>query len=325
MFIVVFFPFLAQAKIISFVSNLFASGNEVWDKTAPNSQQMNLLEAPLSPFNSIGGGDVIIDGGALLVEGGLLSGQGDSLHEPGKISVYVVREGDSLSQIAKMFNVSVNTIRWGNDIKGNTIAPGQTLVILPISGIRHTVTSGDTLEKISSRYKGDVEEIIAYNNISKDSKLAVGEILVIPGGIIPESSPTVRTSSSSSGSQSRPSSGAPVYEGYYLRPISGGYRSQGIHGYNGVDLAASAGTSIMASASGVVTVSRNSGWNGGYGNYIVISHPNGTQTLYAHNRSNTVSVGEQVKQGQVIGYVGSTGRSTGPHVHFEIRGAKNPF
>ncbi|MEK9185596.1 MAG: M23 family metallopeptidase, partial [Patescibacteria group bacterium] len=98
-----------------------------------------------------------------------------------------------------------------------------------------------------------------------------------------------------------------------------------IHGYNGIDIAAPLGTPIMASADGEVIVSRNSGWNGGYGIYIVIRHPNGTQTLYAHNNSNTVSVGDSVKQGETIGYVGRTGKVTGSHVHFEIRGAKNPF
>ena len=120
-------------------------------------------------------------------------------------------------------------------------------------------------------------------------------------------------------------SNVPTYSGYYLRPISGGTRTQGIHGFNAVDLAASVGTPIMASASGKVIISKNSGWNGGYGNYIVIEHPNGTQTLYAHASKVIVFSGQSVVQGQVIGYVGSTGRSTGAHVHFEIRGAKNPF
>ena len=110
-----------------------------------------------------------------------------------------------------------------------------------------------------------------------------------------------------------------------MRPIAGGHRSQGIHGHNGVDLAASVGTPIYASAAGTVIISKTGGYNGGYGNYIVIRHDNGTQTLYAHNTENYVGVGETVSQGQTIGTVGSTGRSTGAHVHFEVRGAKNPF
>lgn len=289
-----------------------------------NSQRMALLEAPVSPFNSIGGGEItIIDGTTLIADSGPSGNQGDILRESGQISVYVVKEGDSLSQIAQMFDVSVNTIRWGNDIKNNTITPGQTLVILPISGVRHTIKSGDTLDKIAKTYSGDLEEILAYNNLKKDSKLEVGQTLVIPGGVIQQT--TKSATPSSKPAPRNQGSSAPAYEGYYMRPIAGGYRSQGIHGYNGVDLAAPAGTPIVASASGVVTVSRNSGWNGGYGNYIVISHSNGTQTLYAHNRENSVSAGQSVSQGEIIGYVGSTGRSTGPHVHFEIRGARNPF
>ncbi len=102
-------------------------------------------------------------------------------------------------------------------------------------------------------------------------------------------------------------------------------RTQGIHGYNGVDLGASVGAPVRAAAGGTVMLSRSGGYNGGYGNYIVIKHPNGSQTLYAHLSSNAVAAGQVVTQGQTIGAVGNTGRSTGPHLHFEVRGGKNPF
>ena len=216
-----------------------------------------------------------------------------------------------------MFNVTINTIKWNNDIKGNTLKPGETLIILPIAGVQHIVKKGDTVTSIANRYKGDKEEIIAYNDLESGA-LTVGTVIIIPDGeIVP--------TSSSGFSGSRPTSGLKEYAGYYLRPVAGGRKTQGIHGYNGIDIAAPLGTPIMASADGEVIVSRNSGWNGGYGIYIVIRHPNGTQTLYAHNNSNTVSVGDSVKQGETIGYVGRTGKVTGSHVHFEIRGAKNPF
>jgi len=81
----------------------------------------------------------------------------------------------------------------------------------------------------------------------------------------------------------------------------------------------------MAAADGEVIVSRNSGWNGGYGSYVVLRHSNGTQTLYAHLNSTAVGVGEKVSQGDIVGYMGNTGKSTGVHLHFEVRGAKNPF
>lgn len=235
-----------------------------------------------------------------------------------QISIYVVRPGDTLSQIAEMFNVTVNTIKWGNDLSSNTLKEGQTLVILPISGVKHTVVKGDTIQSLVKKYKGDLEEILAYNDLSADSSLSVGSVIIIPDGEIVASpvSSSVKLGSTS---------GLKEYAGYYVRPIVGGKRSQGIHGYNGVDLAAPLGTPIIASADGEVIISRSSGWNGGYGSYIVIRHSNGTQTLYAHNSANTVSVGDSVSQGDVIGAVGKTGKATGYHVHFEIRGAKNPF
>lgn len=237
-----------------------------------------------------------------------------------QISVYVVREGDTLSQIAYMFNVSVNTIRWANDIRSSkTIHEGQTLVILPISGVRHTVVKGDTLKSITKKYEGDIDDVLSYNDIEEDTVLAVGDVVVVPNGEIPtpEGTSAQKTASLSSG-------GGPSYSGYYIKPV-GGVRTQGLHGYNAVDIGAPAGTPIVASASGDVIVSRSAGWNGGYGAYIVIRHSNGTQTLYAHNSSNIVYAGDVVVQGQVIGYVGSSGRATGSHVHFEIRGASNPF
>ncbi|HEU5114585.1 MAG TPA: M23 family metallopeptidase, partial [Candidatus Paceibacterota bacterium] len=85
------------------------------------------------------------------------------------------------------------------------------------------------------------------------------------------------------------------------------------------------GTPIHAAASGVVIIARSGGYNGGYGSYVVISHPNGTQTLYAHMSKVIAHQGDAVEQGDLIGLVGSTGKSTGPHVHFEVRGAVNPF
>ena len=320
-FFVVIFPLISQAKIISIVSSFF-NGEKEEIEFLPNSQNMALLEASAVATLSVGGGDItIIDGSALVSESGP-TGYGGSLFKEnnGEISIYVVHEGDSLSQIADMFGVSINTIRWGNDISGSTISPGQTLVILPVSGVRHTVKSGETLASIAKLYKGDFNEIITYNDISEDTKLSVGESIIIPGGVLPETASVSKSKTSVS-----KSSGSATPDGYYVRPINGGRRTQGIHGYNAVDLAAPEGTSIFASAAGVVTVSRNSGWNGGYGNYVVISHSNGTQTLYAHNSRSVVGSGERVSQGQLVGYVGSTGRSSGPHVHFEVRGAKNPF
>jgi LysM repeat protein len=276
------------------------------------------LQAPLSPTERM---SVTEEASSIIVDGSSLAPEPVALPDTksiddDQISIYVVRPGDTLPAIAKMFGVTVNTIRWGNDIAGNTIKVGQTLIILPISGIQHTVKAGDTLQSIAKLHKGDLEEVMQYNNLSKSAKLVVGDIIIVPDG---EMVTTTVSKPKASGGKS------PVYEGYYMRPIVGGIKSQGIHGKNGVDLVSNFGANILAAASGEVIVSRSSGYNGGYGAYVVIKHSNGTQTLYAHMSAVTVGVGERVSQGQVVGKMGSTGKSTGTHLHFEIRGAKNPF
>src|SRR5690606_8999447 len=199
------------------------------------------------------------------------------------------------------------------------------LVILPISGVRHVVKRGDTLSSIAKKYKADMDELLAFNGLSSGATIKPGDEIIVPDGVI-------STSSSVASAPARTSGGSPaastqsvsVSSGYFTRPISGGVRSQGIHGNNGVDLAAPVGTSIHAAASGKVLVSKSGGYNGGYGTYVVISHPNGTQTLYAHMNANYVSVGQEISQGDAIGTIGLTGRTTGPHLHFEVRGGKNP-
>lgn len=285
-----------------------------------NSQTMDLLQGFLNTNpTGVGGAEIaIVDNSALEYAGqddGAFVDGGPS--GTGQISVYVVRKGDTLASIAKMFGVSPNTITWANDIKGGKVTEGQELVILPISGVRHTVKSGDTLQSIAKKYKADLEEILEYNDISANSKLTVGEVVIVPDGTVAPS-PISKPGASIGGTK------YPNISGFFMRPVSGGKKSQGIHGYNGVDIAASVGTPVMVSANGKVILARN-GYNGGYGNYIVVSHSNGTQTLYAHLSRINVSTGQLVEQGQVIGAVGNTGRSTGPHLHFEVRGAKNPF
>lgn len=292
-------------------------------ETSPQSiSLLNTINHP-DPLAARGGGDVLINDGALVSQGPVSDdAMAAAKTQFGEISVYVVREGDTLSQIAEMYDVTTNTILWANDLaSAAAIRPGDTLVILPIVGVRYTVKKGDTISGISDRFGGDAAEILAYNQLASLDEIAIGDTLVIPGGEM----------SQSSGSRLavRPApvkvTGNVETASSLSHPLPGAIRTQGIHGYNGVDLAAAAGTAIRAAASGEVIVSKGSGWNGGYGNYVVIKHPNGLQTLYAHNSSNVVGVGAWVSQGEVIAYVGSTGRSTGDHLHFEVRGAKNPF
>lgn len=246
--------------------------------------------------------------------------------ESDRISVYVVRPGDTLSDIARMHNVSINTIIWANNLKGSKdIRPGQTLIILPISGVKRTIVKGDTLKSLAKTYGADANEIAQYNGLDPASPLALGTTVIIPGGEL-TSTPVAAKKPAASGNASPYVGGSgPVISGYFTNPAPGARLTQGVHGRNGVDLGGARGTPIVAAAGGTVIVSRNSGWNGGYGNYVVVSHANGTQTLYAHLTNAIVSQGQSVNQGQTIGYMGSTGRSTGVHLHFEVRGAANPF
>ena len=322
-------PTSANAGVLSFVNDFFSGKQAKAEKsTQNNSQNMPILQASVNPDSSFarGGGDITVVGdSALLSDTGPIGTHvdiPDQIGNNGQISLYIVRSGDSLSQIAKMFGVSVNTIIWANDIKGGIIAPGQRLVILPVSGIQHTVKKGDTVGSIAKKYKTDIGEILTFNGLSDGSNLKEGDALIIPDG---EQGLSADQRSLTGTTEIRQAT--PDYKGYYIRPLSyeDGRKTQGIHGYNGVDIGAAMGTAIRAAAEGDVIVARQSGWNGGYGRYMVVQHANGTQTLYGHLSSIAVPEGTYVSQGQVIGFVGNTGKSTGPHLHFEVRGAKNPF
>lgn len=288
----------------------------------------------IDPSPAQGGGDIsVVGGGALLAQAGPEGTAADIADSPQSttISVYTVHKNDTLASIAKMYDVNVNTIVWANNLTG-PIHEGDQLVILPINGVRYTVKSGDTLAGIAKKYKADATEIAQYNNLASDAVLGAGDTILIPNGEVAAASVAKTTKPSKAGSAkgaiTEPFLGGsgPALSGFFSWPVNGGVLTQGLHGWNAVDIGAPKGTSIYAAADGVVIVAKNNGgWNGGYGNYVVVSHSNGTQTLYAHMSSVTTSVGARVSQGQAIGKVGSTGESTGPHLHFEVRGAKNPF
>lgn len=249
------------------------------------------------------------------------------------ISIYTVRQGDSISSVAKMFDVSVNTILWANDLTSKSaLRAGQTLVILPVTGITYTVKKGDSIQSIAKKYGADVDEILNYNDMTLGAALAIGDEIIIPDAEVTTRAVTPAPANGPRKITKAPNEplldgwGWPSYPGYFACPVPGARVSQGLHGHNAVDLAIAKGTPMRAAAAGTVIVARaNGAWNGGYGNFIVILHDNGTQTLYAHMLRASVVSGQHVLSGQLIGYVGSTGMSTGPHVHFEVRGAQNPF
>ncbi len=240
------------------------------------------------------------------------------------ISVYEVKKGDTIYDVAKLFDVSVNTIVWANNLKSRTITKGDTLVILPVTGIKHIVKKGDTLTSLAKKYKADDQDIANYNGLAIDASLSVGDVVIVPDGEV-DIAQQVKPKVTSKKPRILNSYSYTAPSGFLFRPISGGRRSQGIHGHNGVDLASSVGTPVMAAAAGRVIVAKINGYNGGYGKMIIISHDTGIQTVYAHLNNVYVNQGQTVTQGETIGELGNSGKSTGPHLHFEVRGAKNPF
>jgi murein DD-endopeptidase MepM/ murein hydrolase activator NlpD len=283
---------------------------------AMSSHSMNVLEADytVSIPQAIGGpNDITIEEGMLLNTAGIYH---DDVHpptiqtDPTGVRVYIVQEGDTLSEIAERFDVSQNTIRWENDL-GKTLRIGQELRILPVTGIRHTIKKGDTYGKIAAMYEVETEDITIYNDLAP-TELQIGKKIIVPNGV--KQSP-----SSSRSRATTPTRSTKPQSGYYLRPTSGritskfGPRSGRYH--YGIDFGASTGTPIVASAAGTVI---KVGCGSGYGNCLVVQHDNGTRTLYAHASKLYVGTGTRVEQGERIAAVGSTGRSTGPHLHFEI-------
>jgi murein DD-endopeptidase MepM/ murein hydrolase activator NlpD len=229
---------------------------------------------------------------------------------------YTVEPGDNVSTIAQQFGVSVETILWNNgSLEDNPdyLDLGDVLTILPVSGVYHAVGEGDTLESIAEQYKARVEDIIQCegNYLQEPYTITVGQELIVPSGRKPYK---VRHVVAWSGPIPQ---GAKRGTGIFGWPMSG-WISQRYHEYHpAADIAGAAGTPVKAADSGYVAlVGRN---DTGYGRYVLIDHGNGFQTLYAHFNVIFVEVGQSVGKGQTIGLCGSTGKSTGPHVHFEIK------
>lgn len=347
-----FVPASAHAGVIAdFFARMSGTAKPETATATDNLQTLSLPRPALNhnPVSARGGGEVQIVDDAALVPAEGPSGTIADIEKPknGTISRYIVREGDTLSGIAKMFDVTPSTILWANDLpSASNLKIGQVLTILPVTGIKYTVKSGDTLASIAKKFDGDAQDIASFNGIDE---LAVGDEIIVPNGeiaaeptpikVVAKSSVAAR---STSARVSGPSSlfannpkepahdvgpvGTVAQTSYYIAPLSHYIKTQGIHGYNAVDLADPIGTPIVAAAEGDVIVAKEGGWNGGYGSYVVIQHSNGSQTLYGHMSEVDVYDGAHVQQGQVIGAVGTTGKSTGPHLHFEIRnGIRNPF
>jgi murein DD-endopeptidase MepM/ murein hydrolase activator NlpD len=236
------------------------------------------------------------------------------------VVTYIVEDGDTVSSIAKKFDVSIDTIRWQNDLESiNAIKPGDKLEIPPVTGMVHKVKRGETVHSIAKKYDVDPQQIInwPFNTYSNDEtfELAAGQTLIVPDGVKPAEAlwdPKRYVA------QRTPDAGVVSPTGQFIWPVAGSISQRYVWYHRALDIANKAQPPIMAADSGKVNLAGCPDIVG-YGNRVMIDHGNGYVTLYAHMSSIAVSVGQTVNRGDVIGNVGSTGRSTGPHLHFEIR------
>jgi len=237
-----------------------------------------------------------------------------------KVIEYQVQGGDTVSGIADKFGVSVDTIRWENNLPSiNAIKPGQTLRILPVTGVKHKVARGETVYSIAKKYSANAQAMVDFPfNTFADNEtfaLAVGQEIIVPDGEKPNQ---VLWSPSTAIARRTPDAGAVSATGQFAWPIGGVITQRFAWYHRAIDVAAPHGTPILAADSGRVIVAGYPD-RGGYGNRVMLDHGNGYVTMYAHLSRVDVTVGQSVRRGDIVGLEGSTGRSTGPHLHFEVR------
>ena len=240
---------------------------------------------------------------------------------------HVVQPGDTIFDIAAQHGLAPETIMWANgrfvEDNPDLLRVGQELIILPVDGVYHQVGSGDTVEGIAAAYEAEPAAIIDYplNNLdTANPQIIGGQWLIVPGGtkpyvprtVVAYTGPIPEDASKGTGIFGWPAAGQ-ITQGYWDR-------------HRAIDIGAWDGAPVVAADSGYVVAA---GWDdSGYGRTVVIDHSNGFQTLYAHMQVYYVEVGASVAKGEQIGEVGSTGNSTGPHLHFELRQTsvqRNPY
>ncbi len=223
-----------------------------------------------------------------------------------EIVTYTVRSGDTLWSIAAQYNLDVDTLRWSNpELERNPdmLSVGTELAILPVKGVYHTVETGETLASIAKQFGVSEADILNYplNQMSSPDRLLADQKLVIPHGRKDVARPVPQPS------------GDKLFAWPIVGTVTQGFSAQ----HPALDIGAPYGSQVYAGRAGRVV---RSAWaRTGYGYTVIIDHGEGWQSLYSHMKGEWVSVGDWVEQGQLIGEVGSTGNSTGPHVHLEIR------
>lgn len=236
-----------------------------------------------------------------------------------KVITYTVQKGDTLSTIANKFGISTETIKWTNDLTSDSITVGDELKILPVTGIQHKVVPGDTVFSIAKRYDTDPQKIVdfPFNDFANPEtfSLIAGQTLIVPDGVKPSEQPTApkRQVYIVSGPVAISNAG-------FTWPVQGSI-SQFVSWYHmALDITADFGTPIVAAQDGKISAVSLGTWDGGYGNNVWIDNGAGSASHYAHMSRVFVSVGQTVIGGKtIIGEIGTTGRTTGPHVHFEIQ------
>lgn len=230
-----------------------------------------------------------------------------------KVEDYTVHSGETLDSIANKFDISVDTIKWANNLKSDLIKPNQVLKIAPVTGIIHKVASGETIYSIAKKYNSNAQNILNFPFNSFEDldtfSLMAGQTLYVPEGTIEPEKPVYQfVASIQAGVQGNSN---------FIWPTSGGITQQPAWYHMALDIANPSQPPVLAADSGTVVYTGCLNW--GYGCHVIIDHGNGYQTLYAHLSSYGVEAGDSVGQGNQIGVMGSTGRSTGTHLHFEIR------
>lgn len=234
-----------------------------------------------------------------------------SLKEPVTFTNYTVKSGDTISGISQKFHLkNISTIIAVNNIENvRALNAGKKLVIPSVDGLYYIVKAGDSIESISKKHDVAVEDLLDINDL-ETSSLAVGAKLFIPGAKLDKS--TLRKAMGDTFIN-------PLKNIKYRLTSRCGWRADpftGVRQYHpGIDMAISQGTPIYAALSGKIVVC---GWSNLYGNYVIIDHQNGYQSLYGHMHKKLCTLGQEVTTGTKIGLVGTTGYSTGPHLHFTV-------
>jgi murein DD-endopeptidase MepM/ murein hydrolase activator NlpD len=224
-----------------------------------------------------------------------------------EMTTYTIRPKDSLASIAKRFGLNIDTLISANGISSSSsVRSGTQLRIPNINGLIYKVKSGDSLAGIAKRFKVDTTKIVDSNDLGT-SRLVIGQSLIIPGAKLPQAAVTQALGQRVAWPARGPLSS---YFGYRPDPFTGVRRF-----HAGIDIAVDAGTPVRSAMAGRVS---DVGYNANYGNYIIIDHADGFQTLYGHLSSASTVVGSPVEQGAVIGLSGNTGYSTGAHLHFGL-------